>query len=171
MSRSTRTTSEHRTGVTRTLQFRKLVHAPLDFVFQWCTDYRDDDDRITDSMYHYQARIALREPNRVVRIITVPGKNRNRSTDVEIIEMRPPDRWHLTKMSVTDDETGSYRLTARGPSLTLLDMRFRRIWKASKPPNWVQYRALFNRVWDRYIEVIETEYRRRRSRRTRSKPD
>jgi hypothetical protein len=153
-----------RVGVVQRLHFRKLVHAPLPFVFRWCTDFREDDDRITNSIYHYRARIALREPDRVVRIITVPGKNRNRCTDVEIIQLRPPDRWHLAKLSVTDDESGNYRLTARGPRQTLLEMRFQRIWKSGRPPDRDRYRALFHRVWDRYIEVMESEYRQQRTR-------
>jgi hypothetical protein len=146
------------TSPVQVLRFRKLIHAPLSVVYRWCTDYREDDDRITDSIYHYHARIALRESNRVVRIITVPGRDRNRATDVEIIELHPPDRWHLTKLSVTDDESGRYRLTSKGPNLTVLEMRFRRTWKVGRPPDLERYKALFNRVWDRYVEVMETEY-------------
>ncbi|MGB6501370.1 MAG: hypothetical protein WBG19_08240 [Thermoplasmata archaeon] len=143
----------------RAFGFRKLVHAPLRFVFRWCTDYRDDDDRITDSIYHYRAKIVLRESARVVRIITVPGRDRNRNTDVEVISLRPPAGWRLDKFSVTDDETGWYRLTRKGRALTSIDMRFRRRWKAGKPPDQKRYRALFDRVWDRYVEVMEAEYR------------
>jgi hypothetical protein len=144
----------------QTYRFRKLIHAALPFVFRWCTDYREDDDRITDSIYHYHAKIVLREPGRVVRVITVPGRDRNRSTDVEIISLLPPDRWRLDKFSVTDDETGSYRLTRKGRALTSLEMRFRRVWKVGKLPNQERYRALFNQVWDRYVKVMEADYRR-----------
>jgi hypothetical protein len=150
-----------------TYRFRKLVHAPLPFVYAWCTDYREDDDRITDSIYQYRAKIVLRETDRIVRIITVPGSDRNRSTDIEIISLRPPDRWRLDKLSVTDDETGSYRLTRRGTALTYLDMRFHRKWKTARMPNQARYRALFNQVWDRYVEVIERDYHRQRTVRAR----
>jgi hypothetical protein len=144
----------------RTLRFRKIVRAPLPFVFRWCTDYRADDDRITDSIYHYQARVVLREPSRIVRIITVPGRDRNRNTDVEIISLRPPDRWHLNKRSVTNDEIGTYRLIRKGSRVTLLEMRFRQSWKIRNLPDRARYRTLFHRVWDRYVEVMETEFRR-----------
>ncbi len=145
----------------RTLRFNKLIHAPLPFVFRWCTDYRDDDDRITDSIYHYRSEIVLREPDRIVRIITVPGTDRNRSTDVEIITLRPPNRWHLEKFSFSDDESGDYSLTRQGPNLTSLEMRFRKKWKVRSPPDPKRYRALFNRVWDRYVDVIQEEFARR----------
>jgi hypothetical protein len=145
----------------RTLQFHKLVRAPLPFVFRWCTDYREDDDRITSDIYQYRARIVLREPDRIVRIITVPGHDRNRSTDVEIISLQPPDRWHLYKFSVTDDKRGRYRLTPRGPNATLIQMHFREKWKVRNPPSRARYRALFNRVWDRYVSEMERDYRRR----------
>ncbi len=144
----------------RTYRFRKLVRAPLPFVYRWCTDYRQDDDRITDSIYQYQAKIVLREPTRIVRIITLPGRNRNRNTDVEIISLLPPDRWHLEKLSVTDDETGAYRLVRRGPKLTAVQMRFRKKWKIPDLPDPKEYRALFSRVWDRYVDVMEKEFRR-----------
>jgi hypothetical protein len=144
----------------RTYRFRKTIHAPLPFVYRWCTDYREDDDRITNSIYHYRARIALREPTRVVRIITVPGRDRNRSTDVEIISLSPPNRWHLEKFSVSDDEVGSYRLVRKGARLTLLEMRFREKWKVRDLPVRAEYRALFNQVWDRYVDVMERGFRR-----------
>jgi hypothetical protein len=142
-------------------RFQKVIHAPLPFVYRWCTDYRDDDDRMTRSIYHYRAKIVLRERTRIVRIITVPGSDRNRSTDLEIISLFPPDRWKLDKFSVTDDETGTYRLIRRGRDITGLEMRFRRTWKARDLPNQDRYRALFNRVWDRYVEIMEQEFRGR----------
>ena len=148
----------------RTLRFHKLVRAPLPFVYRWCTDYRDDDDRLTNDLYHYEARVVLREPERVVRIIVVPGRDRNRHTDVEIISLLPPDRWRMTKLSVTDDESASYRLHPEGPELTRLDMRFRETWKSTAVPDRRRYRALFHEVWDRYVQTMEAEYRRRPAR-------
>lgn len=147
----------------QTLRFRKLIHAPLRFVYRWCTDFREDDDAITNSIYHYSARIVLRERSRLVRIIMVPGPDRNRNTDVEIITLVPPDRWRLRKLSVSDDETGSYRLTRKGSTLTRLDMRFHRTWKTGRAPATARYRALFERVWDRYVSAIEKEYRDQRA--------
>jgi hypothetical protein len=157
--------SRRRAPVVQRLRFRKVIRAPLGFVYRWCTDYRDDDDTITDSIYHYRAKILLRERGRVVRLITVPGKNRNRCTDVEVIRLRPPNRWRLTKMSVTDDESGTYQLSEKGPHVTILDMRFRRSWKTGRRPDLNNYRALFNRVWDEYVLAIEADYRRRGRRR------
>jgi len=96
-----------------------------------------------------------------VRIITVPGKDSNRCTDVEIVRLSPPNRWNLTKLSWTDDEVGRYLLTARGPQRTLLEMRFRRVWKTGHQPDVSRYRSLFNQAWDRYVEVMEKEYHQR----------
>jgi len=155
--------SRHPRTTLTTLRFHKLVRAPLRFVYQWCTDYRDDDDRITDSIYHYKATIILREASRIVRTIVVPGSDRNQSTDVEIISLRPPNRWSLRKFSVTDDETATYRLTRKGVALTRIDIRIHRTWKLRNPPNRTRYRALFNQVWDRYVTVMEQEFRGRRA--------
>ena len=83
-----------------TLRFRKLIRAPLPFVYRRCTDYREDDNRITNDIYHYRAKILLRESGRLVRIITTPGADRERNTDVEIISLRPPDAWRLQKLRV-----------------------------------------------------------------------
>ncbi len=146
----------------RSYRFRKLIQAPLPFVYQWCTDYREDDDRITDSIYHYKAKVVLREAARIVRIIVLPGRNPNRNTDVEIISLMPPNRWHLNKLSATDDETGSYRLVRKGPRLTSLEMWFREKWRVRNLPDRNRYRALFNQVWDRYVDVMEAEFRRQR---------
>jgi hypothetical protein len=153
-----------RTPTVQLLHFRKQIRAPLRFVYRWCTDFRNDDDRITDSIYSYKAKVVLREASRTVRVITVPGKDPNRCTDVEIIALRPPIGWDLTKLSWTDDEIGHYHLTASSANSTLLEMRFRRTWKADRSPSLSRYKALFNEVWDRYVEVIESEWRRRSSR-------
>ena len=155
-------------GVVRTYRFQRSIRAPLPFVFRWWTDYREDDDRLTRSLYQYRARIVLREPRRVVRIITLPGRTRNALTDVEVISLRPPDRWHLEKMSATDDETGEYALTRVGPHLTRLDMRFRQRWKLGRPSDRAKYLALCDRVYDRYVELIESAFRR--SHRPRRRP-
>lgn len=148
--------------IRRTMRFHWDVAAPLPFVFRWCTDYREDDDRITDDIYHYTARILLREPTRIVREVVVPGRDRNRCTEVEVIRLAPPDRWTLTKLSVTDDQTGRYRLVALGPRRTRIELSFRESWKGRAPPSRARYRARFERVWDRYVATIEREYRRRR---------
>jgi hypothetical protein len=142
----------------RTTRYRKLIRAPTSFVYRWCTDYREDDDRITNDLYHFRSKVVLREPDRVIRIITVPGRDRNRCTDVEIITLKPPLRWSLEKFSLTDDETGEYRLTRKGPALTCLEMRFKTKWKGTIPPSRTAYRALFHQVWDRYVETIEREF-------------
>lgn len=144
------------------MRFHQIVHAPLPFVFRWCTDFREDDDRITDDIYHYAARILLREPARFVREVVVPGRDRNRCTEIEVIRLAPPDRWSLEKFSVTDDKTGRYRLTALGPRRTRIEMSFRETWKGPRPPSRSRYRALFGTVWARYAQTIEREYRRAR---------
>lgn len=145
--------------IRRILRFRKVIRAPLGFVYRWCTDFREDDDHLTRSLYRYRARIPLREPDRIVRLIEVPGRNRNRSTDVEVIRLRPPDRWELEKMSWSEDETGRYRLRRLGSGRTQLDLRFEERWKRRRPPALARYRAFFDRVWDRYVALIEAEYR------------
>ena len=139
------------------LRFRKVIRAPLRDVYRWCTDYREDDDRLTNDIYHYRARIVLREPRRLVRVITTPGRDPNRNTDVEIITLSPPDRWRLEKMSVTDDESASYRLRRLGPARTSLGIVIHRRWKVARIPDRRRYRRLFNRVWDRYVALIESD--------------
>ncbi|MCI4330415.1 MAG: hypothetical protein L3K19_01020 [Thermoplasmata archaeon] len=147
----------------QSMRYSKRIDAPLPFVFRWCTDYRDDDDALTDDLYHYQARIVLREPHRIVRVITVPGPDQNRCTDVEIIRLSPPDRWTLEKLSWTDDELGTYRLHRVDSGRTQLEMRFVKTWKTSRIPSRERYRRLFHRVWDRYVSLIEADAERTRT--------
>jgi hypothetical protein len=139
------------------LRFRKTIRAPLAFVFRWCTDYRDDDDRLTDDIYQYRTQILLREPTRIVRVVTGPGAARDRSTEVETITLRPPDQWQAVMFSADEDRNGRYRLRREAPRLTSLEMRFTQSWKVT-PSNRARYERLFNRVWDRYVETIEREF-------------
>ncbi|MCI4345153.1 MAG: hypothetical protein L3K07_00130 [Thermoplasmata archaeon] len=142
------------------MRVRKLIRAPLPFVYRWCTDFREDDDRITNSIYHYRAEIVRLGPRRLLRLITLPGEQFADDTQVELIRLAPPDRWRLDLVSAELDETGSYQLRRVGRTRTLLEMRFEKRWRLRRAPDQRAYRKLFDRVWDLYVLSIEPQYGR-----------
>ncbi|MCI4362995.1 MAG: hypothetical protein L3K13_01635 [Thermoplasmata archaeon] len=130
----------------------------MPFVYRWCTDFRTDDHRLTDSIYHYRAEVVRLGPRRLLRIITLPGEEFASGTEVELIRLGPPDRWRLDLVSAALDETGSYRLRRLGPRRTRIEMRFEKQWRLRRVPGERQYGTLFRRVWDLYAVTIERAY-------------
>jgi hypothetical protein len=153
----------------RAWRYRRTIRAPLSFVYRWCTDYREDDDRLTDDLYQYRAEILLREPRRVVRVIRAPVPRSRDDVELEIIELQPPDHWKAVMVSLAQDRRGVYRLRRLDRGRTAIEIRFTERWK-STPSDRGEYGALFDRVWDRYVARIESEYQAARSGSGRNSP-
>ncbi len=59
--------------------FSKTMNAPLNFVFDWCTDFREDDGKLTDSK---SVRKILRKNNK--RIVYVNEEKSSGKTKEDI---------------------------------------------------------------------------------------
>src|SRR5271169_4859164 len=105
----------------------KTVNAPLRYVYDWCTDFRDTDPKITGSK---SQRIILEKTRkRVVYAQVYQGADGSQKVAVDIVTLNPPHSWHLDYFGEEDDETGDYRLKSLGRNKTRLDMVFKEKWK------------------------------------------
>jgi hypothetical protein len=144
---------------TKSHSFRisKVIRAPLGFVYEWCTDYRESDTKITGSK---AKRKILLKTSRFV-IYTSSYKSRGKSmTGVNIVSLHPPKRWHLDFLGDEDDETGQYRLTSLGRRKTRLDMSFTEHYKIRGAPTKSQDMKHTNEIWEKYVSALEREYAR-----------
>ena len=141
------------------LHASKVIHAPVRFVYGWCTDYRETDTRITGSKA--KRKILMRNNHRVLLAITYPSRGKTRSA-VEVVTLYPPKAWHLDFVGDEDDETGDYVLSSLGPKKTRLDMTFMEHYKVANAPSQRQDTASINELWDKYVAALEKDYARKR---------
>jgi hypothetical protein len=143
------------------LHVSKTIRAPLQFVYDWCTDYRDSDPKITGSKS--KRKILLKNRHRVVYVVNYRSRGKQRSA-VDVVTLYPPRAWHLDFTGDEDDEIGDYVLTSLGPRKTRLDMKFKEHYKISRAPTQAQDVKSTHEVWDKYVAALERDYARKKIR-------
>ena len=144
---------------THSFHVSKTIHAPLRFVYEWCTDYSETDPQITGS--ESKRRILLRTKHRVVYMLSYPSRGKIR-TGINVVTLHPPNGWHLDFVGDEDNETGDYSLTTLGAGRTRLDMKFTERYKIPHAPSKLQDTKHVHEVWDKYIGALEKNYFRSR---------
>jgi hypothetical protein len=142
------------------LHVSKTIHAPLRFVYGWCTDYQETDPNITGSKT--MRKILMRTDHRVVYTESYRSRGKPR-TAVDVVTLYPPKAWHLDYVSDEDDELGDYVLSSLAPEKTRLDMTFTEHYKVAQVPSKAEYVSQVSQIWDKYVEALEKEYSRSRS--------
>ena len=137
----------------------KVIHAPLGFVYDWCTDYRETDTRITGSKS--KRKILMKTKHRVVYVVSYRSGGKTKSA-VDVVTLHPPRAWHLDFIGDEDDETGDYVLSRLGPSKTRLDMRFTEHYKVTNAPSRAQDTKNIQEIWDKYVPALEKDFARKR---------
>jgi hypothetical protein len=144
---------------THALHVSKIIDAPLRFVYEWCTDYRESDPTITGS--EARRKILLRTKHRVIYTSAYRSGGKPRSA-VNVVTLYPPKAWHLDFIGDEDDETGDYTLTGLGPGRTKLIMTFVEHYKIRRAPTKEQDVKHTHEVWDKYVTALERDYARRK---------
>ncbi len=143
---------------THAFHVSKIIDAPFRFVYDWCTDYRESDPKITGSKA--KRKILLKTEHRVIytSAYRIGGKPRSA---VNVVTLYPPKAWHLDFIGDEDDETGDYVLTTLGPRRTRLDMTFLEHYKIRNAPTRAQDAKHTHEVWDKYVAALERDYAHR----------
>jgi hypothetical protein len=136
----------------------KVINAPKKFVYEWCTDFSSEDPKMTGS--GNVRRIIEKTRKKAVYVNTYEGEDGKPKMNVNIVALKPSSFWHLDQFGEEDNETGDYKLTRLGKNKTRLDMVFKESWKdIAQIPSIDEQSAGIHRVWDKYISVLEKEYR------------
>jgi hypothetical protein len=141
------------------LHVSKVINAPLQFVYAWCTDFRESDTKISGSKA--KRTMLLKAAGRVVYASTYKSDGKLRNA-VNVVTLYPPRAWHLDFIGDDDDEVGDYVLTRLGPEKTRLDMTFEEHYKTRKAPTKAQDLKHTNQVWDKYATALEKDYANQR---------
>lgn len=139
----------------------KAIRAPLGYVYDWCTDYRESDPKITGSKA--KRRILLKTKHRVIYTSAYLSGGKPKSA-VNVVTLYPPRAWHLDFVGDEDDEAGNYVLTSLGPRKTRLDMTFHEHYKMRRPPSKAQDVKHTHEIWNKYAAALETDFARRKRR-------
>ena len=142
-----------------TVRVSKIINAPSNFVYEWCTDYRESDPKISGSKA--RRKILLKTDHRVIYLSLYSSGGKSKSA-VNVVTLYPQKAWHLDFVGDEDDEAGDYVLTKLGPRRTRLDMTFEENYKTRKAPTRAQDVKQTNKVWDKYVTALEKEYTRQR---------
>lgn len=142
------------------LRITKTINAPLGYVFAWCTDFREDDPKLTGS--ENQRKVLEKTRRRAVFVTLYKGDSGREKIGVDLVTLAPPDAWHLEFFGEEDNETGEYRLTKLGRERTKLTMLFREKWKTQSPPTKAWQVQHTNEIWDKYVAALEADYSKSR---------
>ena len=103
-----------------TYKVSQSFKAPLDYVFAWCTDFREDDGKMTGS----KAKKTFLERTKKRAVWVVQYKENGKSKEgVRVVWLRAPDSWTLDTCG-DGRELGEYNLAQKGKNKTRLDMKF-----------------------------------------------
>src|SRR5208337_4078536 len=138
-----------------TYRVTKTVNAPLKFVYEWCTDYREDDNQITGSKAQFRI---LQKTNRRVIYLRTHERDGKTMICVKMVTLRPPKAWYLDQVGEDEDVIGIYKITRMGPEKIRLDMTFTEKYKISDAPTKEEDRKNTDQMWDKYVAALEEDY-------------
>ena len=139
-----------------TYKVSKTFRAPLDFVFAWCTDFREDDGKMTGSSV--KRDFLERTKERVVWISEYKEKGKPMQ-GVRAVWLHPPDSWHLDTCG-DQRELGEYRLTPKGKKKTRLDMKFMITYDDKhEVVDSKKWEKESREEWDVFADYLEKDYK------------
>jgi len=141
----------------QTYRFSKVIEAPLPFVYDWCTDFREDDAGLTGS----QTKTAILEKTKTRFIMTDSYMQKGKPAEsVTVVSLKPPNAWHLDYAgNEAESEVGSYKLTRLGAKKTKLEMEFTMIYgPGRRVPSKQELIDGSSRFWDKLIVHLMNDY-------------
>jgi hypothetical protein len=149
--------SGRRVFATHHANVTKTVEAPIKYVYEWCTDFRSDDGKLSGSKTRH--KVIHVGPDRVVRIIERVAPIGSPKVAVELVRLNPPDAWHKDQIGVTDLDAVDYKLARLGSELTRVTLSLTERWMTRKHPTRSQWVRNANEYWDSLVAALEEDYR------------
>lgn len=139
-----------------TYKISQTFKAPLDYVFGWCTDFREDDGKMTGSKA--KTTFLERTDKRIVWVTEYKEKGKPQE-GIRVVWLHAPDSWTLDTCG-DQRELGEYNLTQKGKNKTKLDMKFQISFDSKEE---VQDRKKWEKEvdeeWDIFRTHLENDYK------------
>jgi hypothetical protein len=149
----------HRFYGTTQVRISLVIQAPSRYVYEWCTDYRSDDGRLSSRRPPPRFHVIRISPRRLVRIRVYRGPGRDPALTVERIRLNPPRSWHQDQLDETDQQSVDYRVSSVGRARTRLQLLSTERWLTPDFPKREALRAQIAETWARFAAAIEADYR------------
>jgi hypothetical protein len=153
-------------GPVETYEIRRTFNVPLDFAFQWCTDYTPEDGEIAKGDNSRQ--ILRRSARKVVYEDLYPSPNGwlwSRQT----VTLHPPDRW--TAIAEGNHRRWDLVYTLRSLGERRTEFTFHGVrrpqFMSKKNPSHREMNAELHTMWKNYGLAMEKDYRASQRRRKR----
>ena len=141
-----------------TYSVTKVIHAPLNYVYDWATDYTEGDNAIWGGKY--PKIILLKTKTKVIYAYYSERVDNKPKLAVRIVTLHPRTHsWHLDYYGEEALETGEYKLTSLGKGKTRFRMVIRSKWKKGKGSSASYLQKNSNFVWTKYAEALERDYK------------
>jgi hypothetical protein len=142
--------------VNQKYKLSETFNAPLDYVFKWCTDFREDDNKLIGSKT--ERKILEKSPERVIwRVRYKEGKGY--AEGVRVVWLHPPNSWSLDTCG-DERERGEYRLKALGKSKTQLDMKYLVTYDSKdEVEDRDEWETDGARHWKAYKKALEADFK------------
>jgi hypothetical protein len=150
--------SSRRVFASHYAQITKTINAPIKYVYEWCTDFRSDDGKLSSSKTRHN--VIHVGSNRVVRIIERVTPIERPKMAVELVRLIPPDAWHKDQIGETDLDAVDYKLARLGSGRTRVTVSVTERWMTRKHPTRSQWVSNANKTWDNLVAALEEDYRR-----------
>ncbi len=143
--------------VNQTYRITTTFNAPQEYVFAWCTDFREDDPKKYLGS-KTERKIIEKSAERVIwRVRYKDGKGFQEG--VRAVWLYPPNGWHLDTCG-DGREVGDYKLTSLGKSKTRLDMKFVVTYDGPKEvEDKEEWEADGKKHWKTYREALEGDFK------------
>jgi len=134
----------------------ETFNAPIEYVFAWCTDFREDDAKYTGSKA--VRKILKKGPELVVWHIRYK-EGKSFAEGVRAVWLNPPKSWHLDTCG-DGREVGDYKLTPLGKSKTRLDMKFVVTYDSKKDvEDKDEWEEDGRKHWKIYRKALEADFK------------
>jgi hypothetical protein len=145
---------------TRTYHVSKTFNAPIRYVYDWCTDFREDDNKLAGKTW--RRHILEKTKSRAVYISHWQEEGKE-DEGVRLVTLKPPKAWHLDGVTEGEHEVGEYRLSSVGKNKTRLNMTFKVTYKRGEPESKESWEGDTSETWDRFKAALENDYSSGRS--------
>ena len=140
-------------------EVRVSFNAPLDFVYQWCTDFTPKDAQYETE--DYERRILRRSSREVVFEDLEDAKN-GWIWSRHVVRLLPPNRWRSDSVGSLRAYALDYRLSRLPGNRTQLILKARRrpYGIGKKNPPKAQWERSTTAAWKSFARALERDYQK-----------
>ena len=136
------------------VNFSQRIKAPLQFSFEWLTDFREDDPAITNSTSKMKI---LEKTENSVKYQSERTENGKEIKTLSSVTMTPNTRWDLEAKNNEVSYTGIYQLVPDG-EYTRLDIKFVYTYEENNIPTEQEKMGHFKSHWGTLASALENDF-------------